>query len=56
MAKFIAYEWDDQSVRAISASLKGADIAIHALVEKQLEATTEDTATDTKLELSLIHI
>ncbi len=50
MAKFIAYEWDDQSVRAISASLKGADIAIHALVEKQLEAATEDTATDTMLE------
>ena len=50
MAKFIAYEWDDQSVRAISASLKGADIAIHALVEKKLEAATEDTATDTMLE------
>lgn len=50
MAKFIAYEWDDQSVRAISASLKGADIAIHALVEKKLEAFTENAAPDTMLE------
>ena len=50
MAKFIAYEWDDQSVRAIAASAKGSDIAIHALVEKPLEAPAEDTTPDTMLE------
>ena len=50
MAKFNAYEWDDQSVRAISASAKGSDIAIHALVEKPLEASNEDTTPGTMLE------
>ena len=50
MAKFIAYEWDDQSVRAISASAKGSDIAIHALVEKPLEAPNKDTTPGTILE------
>ena len=50
MAKFIAYEWDDQSVRAISASAKGTEIAIHALVEKNLAPATEETPADLILE------
>ena len=50
MAKFIAYEWDDQSVRAVSASPKGTDIAIHALVEKELASATEEMPADHILE------
>ncbi len=42
MAKFVAYEWDDQSVRAISASAKGANLAIHGLVEEAIQPANED--------------
>ena len=50
MAKFIAYEWDDQSVRAISASPKGSDIVLHALVEKTRETATDDRTDEQILE------
>ena len=56
MAKFIAYEWDDQSVRAISASPKGTDIAIHALVEKDLAPATEESPADLILENTIASV
>lgn len=50
MAQFIAYLWDDQSVRAISASANGADISIHALVEQRRETPTDELTAETALE------
>ena len=50
MAKFIAYEWDDQSVRAIAASAKGSDIAIHQLVEEQIQPPSNELDYETSLD------
>ena len=53
MAKFVAYEWDDQSVRAISASAKGADLAIHGLVEEAIQPASEDVDAESSRESAI---
>ena len=53
MAKFVAYEWDDQSVRAISASAKGADLAIHGLVEEAIQPASEDVDSEASRETAI---
>lgn len=53
MANFVAYEWDDQSVRAISASANGADLAIHALVEEAIQPASEDVDAEASRETAI---